>query len=135
MTPTATPTALVVDDATTMRKFHRSVLEEAGFAVVEAMDGVAALEQMLEAPRRFGLVLADVNMPGLDGYALVRRLRAEATLAALPVIMITTEREPRDAERGFAAGANLFLVKPVRPERLAAVARAIFAPAGAGPAA
>jgi two-component system chemotaxis response regulator CheY len=128
---TRTRTALVVDDATTMRKFHRSVLEQAGFAVAEAMDGVQALEQMLEAPRRFGLVLADVNMPGLDGYALVHRLRAEAALADLPVIMITTEREPRDAERGFAAGANLFLVKPVRPERLAAFARAIFVQAGA----
>ncbi|MBS7791711.1 response regulator [Roseococcus sp. SDR] len=120
-------TALVVDDATTMRKFHRSVLEQAGFAVSEAMDGVAALEQLLEAPGRFGLVLADVNMPGLDGYALVGRIRAEPALAALPVIMITTEREPRDAARGFAAGANLFLVKPVRPERLAAFALAIAA--------
>jgi two-component system chemotaxis response regulator CheY len=132
MTPTYTalaPTVLVVDDATTMRKFHRSVLEQAGFAVVEAMDGVQALEQILEAPRRFGLVVADVNMPGLDGYALVQRLRAEAALAALPVIMITTDREPRDTERGFAAGANLFLAKPVRPERLSAFARAIAEPA------
>ncbi len=126
-------TALVVDDATTMRKFHRSVLEQAGFAVAEAMDGVQALEQMLHDPRRFGLVVADVNMPGLDGYALVGRLRAEAALAGLPVIMITTEREPRDAERGFAAGANLFLAKPVRPERLAAFAQAISVQAGAEP--
>lgn len=132
MTPTYTAlarTVLVVDDATTMRKFHRSVLEQAGFTVMEAMDGMQALEQMLEAPRRFGLVVADVNMPGLDGYALVQRLRSEAALSALPVIMITTEREPRDAERGFAAGANLFLAKPVRPERLAAFARAIAEPA------
>ena len=126
-------TALVVDDATTMRKFHRSVLEQAGFAVAEAMDGVQALEQMLDDPRRFGLVVADVNMPGLDGYALVGRLRAEAALAGLPVIMITTEREPRDAERGFAAGANLFLAKPVRPEHLAAFAQAISVQAGAEP--
>lgn len=126
MTPSRT--ALVVDDATTMRKFHRSVLEQAGFAVVEAMDGVAALEQLLEAPRRFGLVLADVNMPGMDGYALVGRMRAEDALAGLPVIMITTERALHDAERGFAAGANLFLAKPVRPERLAALARAIAEP-------
>jgi two-component system, chemotaxis family, chemotaxis protein CheY len=133
MTPSRT--ALVVDDATTMRKFHRSVLEQAGFAVAEALDGVQALEQMLQAPRRFGLVLTDVNMPGLDGYALAGRIRAEPGLEAMPVIMITTEREPRDAERGFAAGANLFLVKPVRPEHLAAFAQAISVPSGAEPAA
>lgn len=120
-------TALVVDDATTMRKFHRSVLEEAGFAVEEAMNGVEALERALAAPRPFGLLLVDVNMPEMDGYALVSRLRGEAELAATPVIMISTEREPRDAERGFAAGANLFLVKPVRPESLAAFARSVAA--------
>jgi two-component system, chemotaxis family, chemotaxis protein CheY len=127
MTPQ--PTALVVDDAMTMRKFHRSVLEQAGFAVTEAADGTEALERALAAPRRFGLLLVDVNMPGLDGYGLTARVRAEAALSAVPVIMITTEREPRDAERGFAAGANLFLAKPVRPETLAAFARAIAEPA------
>lgn len=118
-------TVLVVDDATTIRKFHRSILEAAGFAVEEAMNGVEALERVLSATRRFGLLLVDVNMPGMDGYSLVTRLRGEAGLAMTPVIMISTEREPRDAQRGFAAGANLFLVKPVRPERLAAFALAI----------
>jgi two-component system chemotaxis response regulator CheY len=118
-------TALVVDDATTIRKFHRSVLEEAGFAVEEAMNGVEALERALAAPRPFGLLLVDVNMPGMDGYALVTRLRGERGLAATPVIMISTEREPGDAQRGFAAGANLFLVKPVRPGRLSAFACAL----------
>lgn len=126
MTPPCT--ALVVDDATTMRKFHRSILEQAGFAVAEAMNGVEALERVLHAPRRFGLLVVDVNMPEMDGYTLVTRLRGEAALADVPVIMISTEREPRDAERGFAAGANLFLVKPVRPESLAAFARAIAEP-------
>lgn len=121
-------TALVVDDATTVRKFHRSILEEAGFAVEEAMNGVEALERALAAARPFGLLLVDVNMPGMDGYSLVSRLRGEPSLAATPVIMISTEREPGDAERGFAAGANLFLVKPVRPEKLAAFARAMAAP-------
>lgn len=121
-------TALVVDDATTVRKFHRAILEEAGFSVEEAMNGVEALERMLAAPRPFGLLLVDVNMPGMDGYSLVSRLRGEASLAATPVIMISTEREPCDAGRGFAAGANLFLVKPVRPENLAAFARAMAAP-------
>lgn len=117
-----TRTALVVDDATTVRKFHRSVLEGVGFDVEEAMDGVEALERVLSATRPFGLLVVDVNMPGMDGYSLVVRIRSEAGMASTPVIMITSEREPRDAERGFAAGANLFLVKPVRPKRLSAFA-------------
>lgn len=123
-------TVLVVDDATTVRKFHRSVLEGAGFAVEEAMDGVEALERALSASKPFGLLLVDVNMPGMDGYSLVARLRDEAALAATPVIMISSERGPLDAERGFSAGANLFLVKPVRPESLSAFALAM---AEAGP--
>jgi two-component system, chemotaxis family, chemotaxis protein CheY len=122
---TAKTTALVVDDALTVRKFHRSVLEKAGFAVEEAMNGVEALERALAVPQRLGLLLVDVNMPEMDGYALVARLRSEPTLSGKPIIMISTEREPHDAERGFAAGANLFLVKPVRPEKLAALAQAI----------
>lgn len=125
---TTPSTVLVVDDATTMRKFHRSILEEAGFEVQEARDGVEALEGALVAAQPFGLLLVDVNMPGMDGYTLVERLRGEGSLAATPVIMISTEREPRDAERGFAAGANLFLVKPVRPERLSAYAHAMAGP-------
>jgi two-component system chemotaxis response regulator CheY len=126
---TQTRTALVVDDATTIRKFHRSVLEQAGFAVAEAMNGVEALERTLDAPQRFGLLVVDVNMPEMDGYTLVTRLRAAPALADVPVIMVSTERTPQDAERGFAAGANLFLVKPVQPERLAAFARAVAEPA------
>lgn len=118
-------TVLVVDDATTVRKFHRSVLEKAGFAVEEAMDGAEALERILSSTHPFGLILVDANMPGMDGYALVTRLRGEAGLAATPVIMISSEHEPREAERGFAAGANMFLVKPVGPERLSAFALAL----------
>jgi two-component system, chemotaxis family, chemotaxis protein CheY len=93
--------------------------------VQEAMNGLEALERALAAPAPPGLLVVDVNMPGMDGYAFLRAARLDPSLAAVPAIMVTTEREPDDAARGFASGANLFLVKPVRPEVLAGFARAL----------
>jgi two-component system chemotaxis response regulator CheY len=115
----------VVDDATTMRKFHRGILEEVGLEVSEAMNGVEAMERAMAAEVPPALLVVDVNMPHMDGYTLLRSLRAEPALAAVPAILVTTQRAPGDAERGFAAGANLFLVKPVRPEVLGRFARAL----------
>ncbi len=115
---------LVVDDAATMRSFHRDILERAGLDVEEAMNGVEALERALSAASPPDLLVVDVNMPQMDGYALLRAVRAEPALAAAPAIMVSTERQPQDADRGYAAGANLFLVKPVRPEVLARFALA-----------
>ncbi|WP_137180956.1 response regulator [Roseomonas sp. AR75] len=122
MNPTR-PRVLVVDDAGTVRKYHRGLLEQAGLDVEEAMNGVEALERAMAGPP--DLMVVDVNMPRMDGYAFLRAARAAHPLAAVPAIMVTTEREPRDAERGFAAGANLFLVKPVRPDTLGRLARTL----------
>ncbi len=115
--------ALVVDDATTVRMFHRGILEAAGFAVEEAMNGLEGLERALAAPARPDLLLVDVNMPRMDGYAFLTAVRGEPALADIPAIMISTERERQDADRAFAAGANLYLIKPVKPDDLARFAR------------
>lgn len=123
--------ALVVDDATTVRMYHRRILEGTGFVVEEAMNGLEALERALGGPGVPDLLLVDVNMPRMDGYAFLRAVRTNPHLRAVPAIMISTESEAQDAERGFQAGANLFLVKPVRPERLTRLARAL-ASAGEG---
>jgi two-component system chemotaxis response regulator CheY len=117
--------ALVVDDATTVRMYHRGILEGAGFQVEEAMNGMEGLERALSAAVPPDLLLVDVNMPRMDGYAFLRAIRAEPTLRTIPAIMISTERETADADRAFVAGANLFLVKPVRPEMLGRCARAL----------
>lgn len=117
--------ALVVDDSTTVRMFHRDILETTGFAVEEAMNGIEALERALGKAGPPDLMLVDVNMPRMDGYALLRAVRADPALRSVPAIMISTEPDEHDAERAFAAGANLYLVKPVRPEALAAYARAL----------
>lgn len=111
---------LVVDDATTVRMYYRDVLEEAGFAVVEAANGFEGLEKAME--QAFDLVLVDVNMPKMDGYAFLRQGRAMPELQAVPAVMISTEVDPEDRARAYAAGANLYLAKPVRPDTLSRVA-------------
>jgi len=105
---------LVVDDAVTVRMYHRQLLEGLGHTVEEAENGVEALEKALVTP--FDLLLVDVNMPKMDGYRLLKEIRKTTELQATPVIMISTEAERSDREQAYHAGANLYLVKPLRPE-------------------
>ena len=106
---------LIVDDAATVRMYHRSILEDAGYRVEEAVNGVDALEKALGAP--FDLYVVDVNMPQMDGHAFLRALRGQ-DMPQAPAIMVSTEGEMGDRSQAFAAGANLYLVKPARPENL-----------------
>jgi two-component system, chemotaxis family, chemotaxis protein CheY len=106
---------LVVDDAATVRMYHRSVLESAGYEVDEAINGIEALERALQ--RSFDLFVVDVNMPKLDGYGFLRELRGQ-DIPQVPAIMISTEAEASDRELAYAAGANLCMIKPSRPEQL-----------------
>ncbi len=120
---------MIVDDAVTVRMYHRELVEALGHQVVEAENGVEALEKALGAD--WDLFLVDINMPKMDGYRLVREMRAGEELRAVPVVMVSTEAKPGDREQAWAAGANHYLVKPVRPETLQAVVRAIAGEAGA----
>jgi two-component system chemotaxis response regulator CheY len=106
---------LIVDDAATVRMYHRNILETAGYAVEEAVNGVEALEKCLRDP--FALYVVDVNMPKLDGYGFLRELRTLDIVQA-PAIMISTEAEAKDRALAYAAGANAYLTKPVRPAQL-----------------
>ena len=106
---------LIVDDAATVRMYHRNILEAAGYAVEEAVNGIEALEKSLQQP--FELYVVDINMPKLDGYGFLRELRSQDIFQA-PAIMVSTEEESNDHQRAYAAGANAYLVKPVKPEQL-----------------
>ena len=106
---------LIIDDAATVRLYHRSILEAAGYAVEEAVNGIEALEKTLQDP--FQLYLVDINMPKMDGYGFLRELRSQEIFQA-PAIMISTEAESSDQALAFASGANAFLVKPVKPNQL-----------------
>jgi two-component system chemotaxis response regulator CheY len=117
------PRILVVDDAATVRMYNRSILEGAGFAVEEAINGVEALEKSLRTP--FDLYLVDINMPKLDGYGFLRALRQEDVPQA-PAVMISTEAETKDRALAWVAGANYYLVKPIKPQNLVAVCRLLI---------
>jgi two-component system chemotaxis response regulator CheY len=103
---------LVVDDSSLVRLYYRNVLEKSGFEVEQAINGIEAMEKVLAQP--FDLVIVDVNMPRMDGFAFLRSLRRSAAdVATLPAVVITTEARPQDISEARAAGANFYLVKPV----------------------
>jgi two-component system chemotaxis response regulator CheY len=106
---------LVVDDAATVRMYHRQILAQAGYAVDEAVNGLEALEKALRSP--YDLYLVDVNMPKLDGYGFLRELRRQ-DLPQVPAIMVSTEASQADRRRAFEAGANFYMVKPTRADQL-----------------
>ena len=100
---------LVADDSITTRTLLQSVLESGGFEVKTAPDGAAALALLRTEP--FDLVISDVEMPRMDGFELTTRIRAEPTLAELPVVLVTAREAKEDREHGIDAGANAYLVK------------------------
>jgi len=106
---------LVIDDAATVRMFCRVTLQGGGIQVEEAVNGIEGLEKAMQAP--FDLYVVDVNMPKLDGYGFLRELRS-LDLPQAPAIMVSTEAELADLARAFAAGANVYLFKPVKPHQL-----------------
>ena len=121
-------TILIVDDAATVRMYHRSILEGAGYAVDEAVNGIEALEKALSAS--YDLYLVDVNMPKLDGYSFIRELRAHADIPQAPAVMVSTEAKPSDQAKAYLAGANLYLIKPTRPDVLLGHVRLLLGEAG-----
>lgn len=106
---------LIVDDAATVRMFHRNILESAGYSVEEAVNGIEALEKALLTP--YDMFVVDINMPKLDGYGFLRELRGQ-DIPQVPAIMISTEGDSSDQKQAFAAGANAYMVKPSKPDEI-----------------
>ena len=110
-------TILVVDDASLVRLYYRAALEQAGFRVEQAMNGIEALEKLLTISP--DLLIVDVNMPQMDGLTFLQTLRRkERPVAAIPALVISTESGGADFTAARAAGANFYLVKPVDSQRL-----------------
>ncbi|MDT7835968.1 response regulator [Aquabacterium sp. OR-4] len=111
---------LVVDDAATVRMYHRKMLGDAGWQIEEAINGVEALEKVANQPRDrpFDLYVVDINMPKMDGYSFVRELRRLGHVRQVPVMMVSTEAQAQDATAAQDAGANCYLVKPAKPAEL-----------------
>ena len=112
-------TVLVVDDSETVRQEIARALEKAGFAVIEARDGLEALE--LADKNALNMVILDVNMPRLNGLDMLERLMADPKHRNLPVLMLTTEAQPSMIERAKKAGAKAWVIKPLKAEQLVSV--------------
>jgi two-component system chemotaxis response regulator CheY len=102
---------LVVDDFATMRRIVRNLLKESGYVnVEEAEDGVAALG--LLKINKFDFIISDINMPNMNGFELLRQIRAEPALKGIPVLMVTAEAKKEDIVNAAQCGASGYIVKP-----------------------
>jgi two-component system chemotaxis sensor kinase CheA len=100
---------LVAEDSTASRMLLRGILESAGYVVRTATDGLEAFSLLRR--ESFDVLVTDVEMPGLDGFGLIERVRADRSLTELPVVLVTALASPEHRERGLESGANAYLVK------------------------
>jgi two-component system chemotaxis response regulator CheY len=119
---------MFVDDSPSMRMLLRVALTDMGYGLVEAEDGVHALET-LEGLKRAGrepdLLITDINMPRMDGFGLIAEVRGQGQ-RNLPILVLTTESSDEKKQRARAAGATGWIVKPFDPEKLAAAIRRVL---------
>lgn len=115
---------LVVDDSVSIRQMVEMTLKGAGYQVTTAQDGQDALNRCQSG--RFDFVLTDLNMPKMDGITLVTRLRALASFARTPIVMLTTEASNDMKAKGKAAGATGWMVKPFDPNKLLDVTKRVL---------
>lgn len=110
--------ALVVDDSKAIRMILARILRELGYEVLEAANGNEALRTVEAEKPAMSLVLADWNMPELNGLELLKCLRQDPALASLAVVMVTTETEIENMTAALEAGANEYVMKPFNKEML-----------------
>jgi two-component system, chemotaxis family, chemotaxis protein CheY len=117
------PNILIVDDSASMRQMVAFTLKGAGYEVEEAVDGVDALRKAKS--KAFNIVVTDVNMPNMDGIALIKELRALPNYKFTPLLMLTTEAGAEKKQQGKAAGATGWMVKPFNPDQLLATIKKV----------
>ena len=110
--------ALVVDDSKTIRMIIKRILLELGFEVCEAGNGVEALKVLDTQKTAVSLVLADWNMPEMNGLELVKSLRQNPEFASMKILMVTTETEIGQMTSALEAGANEYVMKPFTKDNL-----------------
>ncbi|MGB3813206.1 MAG: response regulator [Shinella sp.] len=115
---------LTVDDSASIRLTTRVTLNNAGYAVTEAVDGLDGLGKLQAG--EYDLVITDLNMPNMDGLAMIRELRKLPAHTGVPVIFLTTESDGELKAQAKAAGATGWLTKPFDPESLVKIARKVL---------
>lgn len=115
---------LVIDDSPTVRQQVGLALSQAGFQVLEAVDGMDAIGKV---DASVAMLICDVNMPRMNGLEMLEKLRADARWKTLPVVMLTTEGQPALIERAKKAGAKGWIIKPFKAELLVAAVQRLTA--------
>ncbi|MBF7073193.1 response regulator [Glaciecola sp. MH2013] len=115
---------LLVDDSKTMLMSMEGVLKRAGFDVKTAIDGKTALATV--PTFKPDLMITDLNMPGMDGIALIKEVKQTPAMRFKPILMLTTESQQSKRDEAKAAGATGWLVKPVQPADLTAVVKQVL---------
>ncbi|SMP76865.1 response regulator [Desulfonatronum lacustre] len=113
---------MTVDDSSSVRQMVGFTLKDAGYEVVEAVDGKDALTK-LSGP--VDMIITDLNMPNMDGIELIRQVRALPNYKFVPIVMLTTESQVEKKQVGKEAGATGWIVKPFKPEQLLAVVKKV----------
>jgi two-component system chemotaxis response regulator CheY len=117
-------TIMTIDDSASVRTMVKFTLSELGFEIVEAVDGEDAMKKLEET--QIDLLITDVNMPGLDGISLIRKVRENSSYRFVPIIVLTTEYHSDKKQEGKEAGATGWIVKPFRPDQLIAVVKKVM---------
>ncbi|AJC74079.1 chemotaxis protein CheY [Pseudothermotoga hypogea DSM 11164 = NBRC 106472] len=115
---------LIVDDSKMTRDFHAYVLRASRYEVVEAIDGADAIEKLYRHPD-IKCIVTDINMPNMDGLTMLKKIRSTPELAHIPVVVVTTIDRPEEQMEALKAGANFYLIKPVKPSILVASIRMV----------
>jgi len=115
---------LTVDDSASIRQMVSFTLKNAGYEVVEAVDGKDALSKLNGDP--IHMVITDLNMPNLDGISLVKNIRSNPAYKFIPIVLLTTESQESKKIEGKQAGATGWIVKPFKPEQLVAVMKKVL---------
>jgi two-component system chemotaxis response regulator CheY len=117
-------TIMTADDSASVRQMVSFTLKQAGYDVLEAVDGKDALAKLNGA--QIDMLITDLNMPNLDGIGLIKGVRGTPNHKFIPIIMLTTESQEAKKTEGRAAGASGWIVKPFKPEQLLAVVRKVL---------
>ncbi|GAB6058201.1 response regulator [Desulfonatronum parangueonense] len=113
---------MTVDDSSSVRQMVGFTLKDAGYEVIEAVDGKDALSKLSGT---VDMIITDLNMPNMDGIELIRQVRALPAYKFVPIVMLTTESQAEKKQVGKDAGATGWIVKPFKPEQLLAVVKKV----------
>jgi len=115
---------MTADDSASVRQMVSFTIKQNGHEVIEAVDGQDALTKL--AAQKVDMLLTDLNMPNLDGIGLIKGVRGSSLNKFIPIVMLTTESQDGKKAEGKAAGASGWIVKPFKPEQLAAVIKKLL---------